>query len=145
MSLISRSMKQTASIKQKNCPLAKRYSRSGQKMNKRLTLSGKFHCTQPRALSAGSLLEQVAPDIHKISICPVYLFLNPFEGGRFLLYLLPELIKYKDNAVKLAELYYEHRTMLMKLKDRFPNWEKYVNQYLSAEVRAALRERGVPL
>ncbi|HPZ42692.1 MAG TPA: hypothetical protein PL078_01690 [Bacillota bacterium] len=62
-----------------------------------------------------------------------------------MLYLLPELIKYKDNAVKLAELYYEHRTMLMKLKDRFPNWEKYVNQYLSAEVRAALRERGVPL
>jgi len=62
-----------------------------------------------------------------------------------LLYLLSEFIKYKDNVVKLAEFYYEHTAMLMELKGRFPNWENYVNQYLSAEVRAGLRERGVPL
>lgn len=114
-------------------------------MNERSTRFDKFYCSQPRALSTGSLLEQVTFNIHKICIRPVYLFLNQFKGGRFLLHLLSEFIKYKDNVVKLAEFYYEHAAILMELKGRFPNWENYVNQYLSAEVRAGLRERGVPL
>ncbi len=62
-----------------------------------------------------------------------------------MLYLLTEFFKNKDNVVKLAEFYYKHTGMLTELKGRFPNWENYVNQYLSAEVRAGLKERGVPL
>ena len=62
-----------------------------------------------------------------------------------MLHLLSEFIKYKDNVVKLAEFYYEHAAILMELKGRFPNWENYVNQYLSAEVRAGLRKRRPPI
>jgi hypothetical protein len=76
---------------------------------------------------------------------PGLFFLNQFEGGYYLLYLLSEFFKYKDNVARLAEFYYDHTAVLTELKGRFPDWENYVKRYLSAEVRAGLKERGVPL
>lgn len=62
-----------------------------------------------------------------------------------MLYLLAQFFRNRENVDKLAEFYFENIDMLTELKNRYPDWESYVKKYLSEEVRAKLRERGVPL
>jgi len=60
-------------------------------------------------------------------------------------FLLTQFLRHKKNVDKLADFYFNHEDQIVKLKNRFPDWEVYVNQYLSAKTRASLRERGIPL
>lgn len=60
-------------------------------------------------------------------------------------FLLARFFQNKENVDKLAEFYFENVGMLIELKNRFPDWEDYVSRYLSTEIRAGLRQRGVPL
>jgi len=70
----------------------------------------------------------------------------PNRKGIFLLFnLLSKFLQCNGDVDKLAKFYFENANMLKKLQDRFPDWEGHVNNHLSAEVRAKLRERGVPL
>jgi hypothetical protein len=62
-----------------------------------------------------------------------------------LLFLLSKFFRYRENADKLAEIYYENADILLELKKRFPDWENYLNMYLSAEVRNKLIAKGVPI
>lgn len=62
-----------------------------------------------------------------------------------MLFLLSQFFRNKDNVDKLAKFYFENISMLREIQHRFPDWECYVTKYLSAEVRAELRQRGVPL
>ena len=62
-----------------------------------------------------------------------------------MLYLLSRFFHNRENADKLAEIYYENAAMLSELKNRFPEWENYINQYLSVEVQTQLLAKGVPI
>lgn len=62
-----------------------------------------------------------------------------------MLFLLTKFLRDRENADKLAEFYFQNIDMLLELKNRYPNWQSYVSKYLSDEVCAGLRERGVPL
>lgn len=62
-----------------------------------------------------------------------------------MLYLLSRFFRNRENADKLAEIYYENSEMLLELKNRFPDWENYINHYLSVEVRTQLLAKGVPI
>ena len=62
-----------------------------------------------------------------------------------MLYLLSRFFRYREDADKLAEMYYENADMLFELKNRFPDWEDYINTYLSLEVRTKLLAKGVPI
>ena len=62
-----------------------------------------------------------------------------------MLALLTEFNKIRQNADKLAEFYFNNAGILTELKNRFPDWERYLNNYLSLELQAELRERGVPI
>lgn len=59
--------------------------------------------------------------------------------------LLVNFLRNRDNIEKLADFYYKNTVMLTELKERFPDWEGYVENYLSDEVRTGLHERGIPL
>jgi len=58
---------------------------------------------------------------------------------------LSKLFRYRDNADKLAEIYYENIEELSELKKRFPNWKDFVDIYISAEVKRQLISKGIPL
>lgn len=60
-------------------------------------------------------------------------------------YLLLNFLRNKDDVDKLTKFYYDNVDILTTLKNRYPDWESYVDKYLSVEVRAELRERGIPL
>jgi len=62
-----------------------------------------------------------------------------------MLYLLANFFRHKEDVDKLADYYFKNADKLIELKNRFPDWEDYVHHYLSAETRAKLRERGLPL
>jgi hypothetical protein len=62
-----------------------------------------------------------------------------------LLYLLLKFFRNRENSDKLAEIYYENADMLSELKNRFPDWENYINQYLSVEIQTQLLAKGVPI
>lgn len=62
-----------------------------------------------------------------------------------MLYLLSKFFRYRENPEKLAEIYFENADILLELKNRFPDWENYLNQYLSVEVRTQLLAKGVPI
>lgn len=62
-----------------------------------------------------------------------------------MLELISEFNKIKQNADKLAEFYFNNFVILTELKNRFPQWENYVSNYLTPEVQAELRDRGVPI
>lgn len=62
-----------------------------------------------------------------------------------MLYLLSRFLRHRENADKLAEMYYENADILLELKNRFPDWEDYLNQYLSVEVRTQLLAKGIPI
>lgn len=62
-----------------------------------------------------------------------------------MLYLLSRFFRYRENADKLAEIYYENADMLSELKNKFPDWENYISRYLSVEVRTQLLAKGVPI
>lgn len=62
-----------------------------------------------------------------------------------MLNLLQHFFMSLDNVDKLAKFYFENADMLANLKSRFPDWECYVNRYLSTEMQDQLREKGVPL
>jgi len=56
-----------------------------------------------------------------------------------------QFFRNKEDSDKLAEFYFKNVEIMTELKMRYPDWEDYVRRYLSAEVRAELAERGVPL
>jgi len=62
-----------------------------------------------------------------------------------LLFLLYKFFQHREDVDKLADFYFKNQDLLAQLKNRYPDWETYVDRYLSAEVRAKLRERGVPI
>jgi len=62
-----------------------------------------------------------------------------------LLNLVMQFFRNKEDSDKLAEFYFENIEVMTDLKMRYPDWENYVRRYLSAEVRAQLVEKGVPL
>lgn len=62
-----------------------------------------------------------------------------------MLYLLSRFFRHREDAEKLAEMYYENIDALLELKNRFPDWENYINMYLSSEVRSQLLAKGIPI
>ncbi len=59
--------------------------------------------------------------------------------------LIMQFFRSKGDSDKLAEFYFRNIEIMTELKMRYPDWEDYVRRYLSAEVRAELAERGIPL
>lgn len=60
-------------------------------------------------------------------------------------HLLMEFFRINGDIDKLEKFYLANEDALKDLRDRYPDWESHVNKYVAPEVRAGLRNKGIPI
>jgi hypothetical protein len=56
-----------------------------------------------------------------------------------------EFFRINGDVDKLEKFYLANEDVLKELRDHYPGWENHVNKHVAPEVRAGLRNRGIPI